>query len=105
MQRYDVCLNLSPASKQQIPYLLVLQHPAVDFLHSRVVAPLALPELLNHQTISRLTPKFTIEGQIVVLLTPEIGAVPLKALGPVVGQLSDQASTISAALDLLLNGY
>jgi toxin CcdB len=105
MSQFDVHRNTNPASKKRIPYLLDVQADLLGTLATRVVVPLAKPEVLRGKRAERLTPTFEIDGTEVVMLTPELAGVPAKILGAKVANIASQRREISAALDLLFVGF
>lgn len=104
MRQFDVYRNPNPASRNAVPYLLLLQHSALDTRALRVVIPLislARAEL----PIARLNPVFEIEGRKVILSTLEIAGVPPSVLGrELVASLEGQRDKIIAAVDFLVTG-
>ena len=55
--------------------------------------------------IPRLNPRFEIGGDVYVLMTQFIGAVPLKDLGERLIDLSHRSDDITAATDFLFQGF
>ena len=104
MAQFDVFENGDDHSKGRIPFLLDVQHDLLASLATHVVIPLARPEVLNLKGISRLTPTFEVEGQPLVMLTPEMAGVPTGVLGRRVSNLADHRTAIVDALDLLFTG-
>jgi toxin CcdB len=83
------------------------RHHLPDHLASiatRVVVPLAKPEVLERKSAARLNPIFVIDGVRVVMLTPELAGVPFNVLGAKVATLESQRAEILAALDLVFTG-
>ncbi|HZE61017.1 MAG TPA: CcdB family protein [Burkholderiales bacterium] len=104
MAQFDVYRNPNSTTRARIPYLLDVQTQLLDSLATRIVVPLAKPEILGGKPIERLNPQFEVEGRKVVMLTPELAGVPRKALGEVVGDLARERDKIIAALDLAFTG-
>jgi toxin CcdB len=104
MAQFDVHRNPSAASRARIPYLLDVQSGLLDTLATRIVVPLCKPDVLAGKPAERLNPAFEIEGKRLLMLTPELAAVPRKALGERVANLADERAAIIAALDLALTG-
>lgn len=104
MAQFDVHRNPNPATRNRIPFLLDVQAGLLESLATRVVVPLARPEVLGGKTAERLTPAFEIEGRKLVMLTPELAGVPRKAFGERVASLAHERQAIVAALDLLFTG-
>ena len=104
MVQFDVYRNANPATRARIPYLLDVQSDLLDPLATRVVVPLCKPEVLKGKLADRLNPLFEVEGRKMAMLTPELAGVSRKILGEQIGNLSDERSSIIAALDLLITG-
>ena len=71
---------------------------------SRVVIPITLSENLGKQPLPRLNPVLTINGKEYVVLTQQLAAVPVDALGPKVSSGATHRAAFVDALDLLING-
>jgi len=104
MAQFDVYRNPNAASRARIPCLLDIQSDLLDMLATRIVVPLCKPEVLSGKPAERLNPAFEIEGKKLLMLTPELAAVPRKALGERVGNLAAERAAIIAALDLAITG-
>lgn len=89
---------------EAFPYLVVVQHPLVAQLKTRVVAPCMPRKKFGGPPVPRLNPVFTIEGSEVVLITHLLGAVPVTSLKSVVADLSAHRATVLGALDALITG-
>jgi len=105
MARFDVYAN--PGSHANTtPYLLDVQSDLLDGLDSRMVIPLRSLEHFPQVRLSTcLTPVLTIEGQVYLLETPKMGAVPVRILKQAVTSLTSDQEQITAALDFLFQGY
>ena len=101
MRQFAVVRNKSARTKRAIPYLLNVQHDILSDLQTRVVVPLYTAATLGGKAMTRLTPRFEIEGKQVVMLTPQLAGVSVQELGAVVGDLSPHRAEIIAALDFL----
>jgi toxin CcdB len=84
--------------------LLDVQSDLFDSFTTRVVVPL-LPASTTPPSISRLHPIFTIDGIKYVLATHLISAVPREILNRQRGSLAGQRDRITAALDMLYQGF
>lgn len=104
MAQFEVFENKADHSKGRVPYLLDVQHDLLAGLRTHVVVPLGRPDVMEHRAIARLTPQFEIEGEAVVMLTPEMAGVPTSVLGRRIADLSDQRTAIVDALDFLFTG-
>lgn len=81
-----------------------LQSNFLDGLPTRIVAPLH-PVSEVHWTISRLTPRFEINGEMFVMATQRMGAIEASEIGPAIADLSPRADEITAATDFLFQGF
>ena len=104
MAQFDVYRNRHAASRNVIPYFLLLQHDLIDTRALRVVAPLVLASHVE-TPIKRLNPIFEVEGQKLVLSTLEIAGISPTHLGnDVVMPLASRRGEIIAAVDFLITG-
>jgi toxin CcdB len=99
MARYQVFRN-----KDAEGYLLDVQNDLLDDLNVRVLVPLMVPEDAP-KPAHRLNPAFEIEGRRILMVTQYLSAVPVKELGPVVGNLRVHDNEITEALDMLFQGF
>lgn len=103
MAQFDLYRNGNPHTCNEIPYLLDVQSDLLDPLATRVVVPLvrlaAAPTPVRH-----LNPVFEVQGERVVLSTPELAGIPRAALGEKVGNLAQRRDEIVRALDVLITG-
>jgi len=104
MAQFDVYRNSNAATRARIRYLLDVQSDLLDILTTRIVVPLCKPDVLSGKPAERLNPSFEVEGKKLLMLTPELAAVPRKALGERVGNLAAERGAIIAALDLAFTG-
>ncbi|MBX4955295.1 CcdB family protein [Rhizobium lentis] len=81
-----------------------VQANLLDDLPSRVMVPLHSVQELGW-SISRLNPRFSIEGEVYVMATQRMASIPTTEIGKVVADLSDKRDTIIAALDFLFHGF
>lgn len=105
MARFDVYAN--PGSHAATtPYLLDVQSDLLNGLDSRMVIPMrSLKHFPKVKLSTQLTPVFTIDGESYLLETPKMGAVPLRVLKSRVTSLAPAQDQITAAMDLLFQGY
>jgi len=85
-------------------YLLDVQADLLDHLITRVVVPL-LPLAAAPVPAKTLNPVFQIEGEKVVMVTQFMAAIPAPILKLPVHNLTDSRNDITAALDLLFQGF
>lgn len=90
--------------KDAFPFLVVVQHPLLAQLKTRVVVPCMPLKKFGGPPIPRLNPVFTIERAEVVLVTHLLGAVPLSSLRELVTDLSPHRAIILSALDVMMSG-
>lgn len=83
---------------------LDLQADILDDLKTRIVAPLYPVSELSW-TMSRLNPRFTIEGETYVMATQRMVAIPVQDIGDFVTDLSKHSDVIVAATDFLFQGF
>ncbi len=81
-----------------------LQSDLLDQLPSRIMAPL-IPVSDMPWTMTRLTPRFVIDGQPYVMATHRMASVPTSEIGPMVTDLSHRSDEITAATDFLFQGF
>lgn len=104
MAQFDVFRNPNPATATGIPFLLDVQSGLLDHLITRVVVPLARPELMGNKSAKYLNPDVKIQGDKLVLLTQELAAIPARVLGTPITSLKDQHTEIIQALDMVFSG-
>ena len=102
MPQFDLYRNPSPRSREDIPLLLDVQSDLLAALNTRVVIPLSRGKGLAG--IERLMPEVTVEGEKLLLLTPQMAGVARRELGEPVGSLAHLRLEIIAAIDLLITG-
>jgi toxin CcdB len=87
----------------QIPYLLDVQANLLADLKTRVVVPLIRAESFGRRA-TRLHPRFTVDGQDVVMATHLVAAVRQQALGDAITSLQDKRDIVINAIDVLWSG-
>ncbi|MDF3934318.1 CcdB family protein [Pseudomonas citronellolis] len=102
MRQFDLYRNPSPRSREDIPLLLDVQSDLLAALNTRMVIPLSRGKGLAG--ISRLMPEITVEGEQLLLLTPQMAGISRRDLGEPVGNLEHLRPDIIAAIDLLITG-
>lgn len=101
MAQFDVHRNRT-AARSGIPYVVIVQSQRFDASNRRVIAPLLLTDKVQN-TEPSLTPRFTIEGRIVILNPLQLASVSTEQLGEKIGSLADDSDRIIAAIDLLIS--
>lgn len=101
MAQFDVHRNTG-GSKDEIPFVVVVQSSLFDDYRRRVVAPLVRKSGLGRIGNASFNPTFKIDGVSVVLHPLEIVSVPVERLGEFVESLAHHGDRIMDALDGLL---
>ena len=99
MPKYDVFPN--PAGEG---YMLDVQTDLLSDLNTRVVVAV-LPTSSAPKPATRLNPIFEFDDQSVVMVTQFIAAVPTRILKTSVGKLDKGFEKVTAAIDMLLQGF
>ena len=105
MASYAVHKNLNPRTHTAVPFLLDVQSDVFSLLGTRLVVPLYRQADAGGPTLTRLCPVLEFQGQPLVAGVPELAGIPLRELGPVVGDLAAHRAEILGAMDLLLTGF
>ncbi|UWR24333.1 CcdB family protein [Sulfitobacter sp. S190] len=85
-------------------FLLDVQSDLLDELNTRMIVPV-LPQHLAPLPARRLNPVFELAATPHVMVTQFMAAVPVAALGPPVDTLAPQADEVTAAIDMLMQGF
>ncbi|MGV3622451.1 MAG: CcdB family protein [Archangium sp.] len=93
----------NPGNARVFPFVVVVQHPLLEGLETRVVVPLAKKEHLGPRALTRLNPQWVVDRQAVVFLAQQLGALPRSSLGKPLGSLESKSSEILSALDVLFS--
>lgn len=101
MAQFDVYRNPG-ASRESIPFVVVVQSAIFDGYRRRVVVPLVKKSLFGKVHHARFNPTFTIKGTALILHPLELVSVPLEKLGKPVASLAKHGRTIVDALDELV---
>ena len=104
MAQFDVHRNTNAAPAKPIPYLLDVQSDLLSTLTTRVVVPLARPDVMNKKSAQLLNPTLEIEGKRFVMLTTEMAGIPVKRLGDVIANVRARRVDIIRALDVVFAG-
>lgn len=99
MPKYDVFTSPSGDG-----FLLDVQTDLLSDLNTRVVVPL-LPTSTAPKPAARLNPIFEFNDEPVVMVTQFMAAVPTSILKNPVGQLDEEFAKITAAIDMLIQGF
>lgn len=101
IRQFDVYPTPLRASKQERPYVLVLQSSLIDS-QSRVCAPLVAERFIRPD--GRLNPLFQIESLRCYLHPIELITLAVRVLRTPVANLESERARIIAALDLVFTG-
>lgn len=104
MAQLDVYENLDEDSREEVPFLLDIQHELHVHLQTRVMIPLVRTDA-QKAGINTLCPTLVIEGQNVFASVPEMSAYPVKELGSRILNLNNKRSEIFAAIDFIFSGF
>jgi len=98
----DVCRNPDAVGRPNhpVPFLLIGQGDHVDVHRSRIVVPLVRTRDAG-TPIRGLMPVFVVEGETVVMMTPQIAGISTSEIGPKVTSLADHRIEIRTAIDIL----
>ncbi len=104
IRRFDVFRNPNAKSARVVPYLVLLQSELLDSLATQMVAPLVRATALGGIGAERLNPELVVEGNRVLLLPQQMGAVQATSLTKWVTNLDANRHEILAAVDFLFSG-
>ena len=104
MAQFDVYSNPSTNSNKAYPYLVDIQSPVISEIATRIVIPLSKKIDFKNTALRGLTLELNYEGEQLVLLTPQLSAVPAKLLKQPIGSLSHLRDEIIATLDFAITG-
>ena len=104
MAQFDVYLNPSKTPSKAYPFLLDVQSPVISEIATRIVLPLGKLQNFRNEYMKTLTPVIEYEGEKLILVTPQISAVPSKILKEPVGSLKNFRDEVIAALDFAITG-
>jgi len=103
MAQFDVYANPSESAAHGIPYVVVVQSNLLDALATRMTIPLATVEFAK-KSPDKLCPMVKVHGQRLRALAHYTAPLPTRSLQQVVGNLAPQASTLIAAMDVVVSG-
>ncbi len=101
MAQFDVCRNTG-ASRDSVPYVVVLQSALYDGYNRRAVIPLVKAQHIKGGFPVRFMPAFTIKGERLVLHPLEISSIAVEKLGKPVASLAEHGQKIIDAMDELM---
>jgi len=103
MAQFDVYANPSESAAHGIPYVVVVQSDLLDALATRMTIPLATVEFAK-KSPDKLCPMVKVNGQRLRALVHYTAPLPTRSLRQVMGNLAPQASTLIAAMDVVVSG-
>jgi toxin CcdB len=103
MAQFDVYANPSNSAAQGIPYVVVVQSDLLDALATRMTIPLASVAFTD-KAPEKLCPSITIKGEQLRALAHYAAPLPTRSLRQVVANVAPQASTLIAAMDVVIAG-
>jgi toxin CcdB len=104
MACYDVFRNENAQSSKRFPYFLAVQSDLLDPLATCVIVPLGRASVVSGRPTQSLTPTLDVDGEPMVMYTPEIAAVYVSVLRKRVCNVAKQRESIMRALDFLFSG-
>ncbi|WP_109106795.1 CcdB family protein [Azospirillum sp. TSO35-2] len=106
MRFLDVCRNPAARSPSNnpVPYLLIVQGDYVEIRASKLVVPLRR-EAHAPPLIRDIMPVVNVLGEAFVVMTPEMAAVSVSHIGPVVSSLNHDYFAIRRAIDVLTGDF
>jgi len=102
IRQFDVFRNPIAAARGEQPFVVCVQHRNLDYLGTRLIAPLASAKIVREQ--SRLHPAVEVLRKTVYLLPQNLLALPVRLFRDSVENLEPDRERIIAALDLVLTG-
>lgn len=84
--------------------LLDVQADLLDHLNSRVVVPL-ISKSKGPKPAARLNPEIALASGKFIMATQFLAAIPKSEMGPKVDGLQDSFAEITAALDMVFQGF
>ncbi|HEY1709190.1 MAG TPA: CcdB family protein [Rhizomicrobium sp.] len=102
IRQFDVLANPVASARRAWPFLLCVQHDNLSYLPFRLVAPLALTQVIREP--SRLYPQVRVGRSALIFIPHDLTSRPVKQLGEPVASLLSERERIVAALDLVFTG-
>ncbi|GAB3375546.1 CcdB family protein [Spongiibacter taiwanensis] len=104
MAQFDVYENPSVNTRTAFPYLVDVQSPVIEDISTRIVVPIGKLQSFKNQAMTKLTPEINYDGERLLLLVPQIAAIPAKYLKAPIGSLAHFRDDIIAAVDFAITG-
>lgn len=102
IRQYDICKNPDRATRNRIPFFVVLQSDILSTLVTVIVAPLV--PLASTVAIARLNPAIELQGKSYCITMQDLAGIPRKRLGAVVANVTERHTEFVAAVDLIFTG-
>lgn len=103
LRQFDVFRNPSNRSRDDIPFVVVVQSHLLDALPTAIVAPMLHPSARKAYTQTSATVRF--RGELLVASLAEIVAIDVRYLKIAEGNLIAYEDAIRRALDRLFTGF
>lgn len=104
MAQFDVYKNSNIRTNKAYPYILDIQNPIISDIGTRITIPLGRFDHFKNLAMTRLTPEIFFKGEKLLLLTPQIAAIPTSLLKESIGSLNYLRDEIIASLDFAITG-
>ncbi|WP_258807867.1 CcdB family protein [Pseudidiomarina sp. CB1] len=104
MSQFWAYHNPNPRTRAEYPLLLEIQSDLLGDLKTTVVIPLISAHGAVIPPMTRLNPRFNIDGQDYIGIIQEIAGLERKYLGEPAADLTDYHADIVAAFDFLICG-
>ena len=101
MAQFDVYKNTNMKTKDEIPFLLDIQHNILEDSTTRVMIPLGFQTQINNT----INPSFLINGIKVTLMTTFMATMTVEQLEQKVCSLKDNRDEIISSIDFLIIGF
>ena len=105
MRQFDVYANPSKTTRRAYPFIVDIQSDIISDIATRIVVPLGRKADFKREDLQRLTPTIEYEGGELLLLVPQMAAIPAKALKNPIGSLGHFRDEIVAALDFAITAF
>lgn len=103
IRQFDLFANPSPRSRDEAPYVVVLQSHHAGDLPTIVVAPVYRRE--TFEVLTKLSVAVESRGHSLVVSIPELVAINIALLHRRSGSLAEHEDAIRRALDRLFTGF
>ncbi|NOQ79531.1 MAG: plasmid maintenance protein CcdB [Gammaproteobacteria bacterium] len=104
MAQFDIYKNPNTRTKKAYPYILDVQNPIISDIGTRITIPLGKLNNFKNLAMVRLTPEIIFNDEKLLLLTPQIAAIPTSLLKNPVGSLILFRDEIISSIDFAITG-